>query len=193
MGFIFAASSARATDWSVVWSAVTAIATCVLVVSIPISAWALVAANRSNRRAHQEREERRWDSYLGTACIRFLQAQAAVMRIAERAHLSGEKAVSLDSAIERFEAVFIELELVAPNKLVKSAQLLWAQTVGTVTENGFNKKWPRDYAEDQRQAFLEQVRSQFGLTELYESSTDVIRRVEELNKKSAPHDAAPDH
>ena len=103
------------------------------------------------------------------------------MRMAERAHLSGERLVSLESAIERFEATFTELELIAPNKLVKSAQMLWAQTSGTITEEGFSKNWPRSYADDQRQAFLEEVRKQFGLAELYESSAEVMRRVDELN------------
>jgi hypothetical protein len=85
------------------------------------------------------------------------------MSLATRAHLSGERIENLDTVVENFELTFIEFELLAPNQLFESAQLLWAQTVGTVTEEGFSESWPPKYAHDQRQVFLEQVRAYFGL------------------------------
>jgi hypothetical protein len=181
MSPVVAAASSRATDWPLIWSAVTAIATAALFISVPVAVIALAYTRRADAKARRESEARRWDSYLGAACMRFLKSQRSLTRMAERAKLSGKKITGLDAAIEDFEATFIELELVATNDLVKSAQMLWAQTVGTITEDGFSKSWPRRYADDQRQAFLEQVRKHFGLPELYESSAEVLRRVDELN------------
>jgi hypothetical protein len=152
-----------------------------------VSVWTLLSAQRSDREAQATNEARRWDASLVAACIRFLQSQSALMRSAQRAQMSGKEVESLDTAIERFEATFTELELVAPNELVKSAQMLWAQTVGTVDEHGFHEKWPRKYADDQRQAFLEQVRKHFGLPELYTSTPDVMQRIAELHGRKDEH------
>jgi hypothetical protein len=106
-----------------------------------------------------------------------------MMRLAGNARLTGERIQNLDSLRENFESTFIELELLAPNRLVKGAQMLWGQTMETVTEDGFSERWPASYADEQRQAFLEQVRSYFGLPELYEDSAEILRRVSERNKR----------
>jgi hypothetical protein len=111
------------------------------------------------------------------------------MSLATRAHLSGERIENLDAVVENFELTFIEFVLLAPNQLFESAQLLWAQTVATVTEEGFSESWSLKYAHDQRQVFLEQLRAYFGLPELHEKTIVVITTVNERNKR--PMDPFP--
>lgn len=184
MSPMIAAAATPGVNWPLIWTAVTAIATCALFVGIPVSVYALISEQRADREAHTKAEARRWDANLSAACTRFLQSQSTMMRLARRARLTGERIENLDSVRENFESTFIEFELLAPNQLVESAQILWAQTVGTVTEEGFSERWPASYADDQRQAFLEQVRAYFGLPELYKNSAEVMRRVSERNKRS---------
>jgi hypothetical protein len=180
---MIAAAATPGVNWPLIWTAVTAIATCALFVGIPVSVYALISEQRADREAHRKAEARRWDANLSAACTRFLQSQSTMMRLARRARLTGERIENLDSVRENFESTFIEFELLAPNQLVESAQILWAQTVGTVIEEGFSERWPASYADDQRRAFLEQVRTYFGLPELYKNSAEVIRRVSERNKR----------
>lgn len=183
MGSIASTAAPAGVNWSLIWAAVTAIATCALFVGIPISVYALISEQRADRKAHQEAETRRWDANLSAACTRFLQSQSTMMRVARNARITNERIENLSLLRENFESTFIELELLAPNQLVESAQILWAHTVGAVTEDGLSERWPAGYADEQRQAFLEQVRTYFGLPELYSNSTEVIRRVSERNKR----------
>jgi hypothetical protein len=185
---MIAAAADPGVNWSLIWTAVTAVATCALFIGIPVSVYALISEQRADREARREAEARRWDANLSAACTRFLQSQSTMMRLARRARITGERIENLDSLRENFESTFIEFELLAPNQFVESAQMLWAQTVGTVTEDGFSERWPPNYADDQRQAFLEQIRAYFGLPELYRSSSEVIRRVNERNKRTNGRD-----
>jgi hypothetical protein len=158
-------------DATETWVAITAVATGLLVLGVPIALITFAQAHRSDRESARALEARRWDRDRRLACSHFITAHYAVMVAAGDAHNQGRTLGWPDVRLSEFEAALFELFLIAPNKLVASAQELWAMTRTFASLDSPGQDM-RARCEEARDRFVEQARAEFNLPVLFEKSIE---------------------
>lgn len=157
------------------WSAITAIATAILALGVPVAIGTFLYTRRSDRAARARDDERRLDAGRQEVCLKVLQSQHALVRASDTARKNGTAVDALH--IDEFETALFRFYVMAPNALAKVAQHLWAMSRAYAEGSSIDHDLRRE-CDEARDAFLEKCREQFGLGVLFVTGEEALRRVE---------------